>query len=179
MTGAPSIPWELLAECAARGIRLSAAAGGGLDIDAPQDILTPELLARLKSHKAELLAMLPSASQATGIDPTDLIWQAALDRLAGDPDFPPDVMEVLRVASLRWIDEALPSGPTIECVPAATPNPAGPTTKPICRCGSTTWRDVSIHGGRSVRRDCSRCTRFLDFPVWYGKDTGRNGQHSV
>ncbi|OHB77742.1 MAG: hypothetical protein A2W31_03425 [Planctomycetes bacterium RBG_16_64_10] len=36
------------------------------------------------------------------------------------------------------------------------------------RCRSTEYRDVSIHGGRSVRRDCAKCGRFLDFPVWYG-----------
>lgn len=179
MTGAASLLPGLLAECAVNGIRLSVAAGGGLDIDAPQDTLTPELLARLKSHKAVLLAMLRPATKALSIDPADVLWQAALDRLVGDPDFPPDVMEVLRVASLRWIDDALPSGPTIECVPVAKPNPAGPTTKPVCRCGSTTWRDMSIHSGQSVRRDCARCRRFLDFPVWYGRGTGRSGQCSI
>ncbi len=42
------------------------------------------------------------------------------------------------------------------------------TTKAICRCGATTWRDVPIHGGQSVRRDCGRCRRFINFPVWYG-----------
>ena len=40
------------------------------------------------------------------------------------------------------------------------------------RCRSTEYRDVSIHGGRSVRRDCARCGRFLDFPVWYGVRRG-------
>ncbi len=46
------------------------------------------------------------------------------------------------------------------------------TTKkpePLCRCGGTTWNDVLIHGGQSVRRDCGKCGRFLDFPIWYGK----------
>jgi hypothetical protein len=38
-----------------------------------------------------------------------------------------------------------------------------------CVCGSTAWCDVPIHGGASVRRDCARCDRFLDHPVWYGK----------
>jgi len=37
----------------------------------------------------------------------------------------------------------------------------------ICRCGSTRYRDVSIHSGRSVRRDCARCGRFLGFLIWY------------
>ncbi len=37
----------------------------------------------------------------------------------------------------------------------------------ICRCGSTTWHDVPIHDGRSTRRDCARCGRFIDFSRWY------------
>jgi hypothetical protein len=55
MTGAPT---DLLAECEAHGIRLTLADDGGLSIDAPQDALTPELLGRLKAHKAELLALI-------------------------------------------------------------------------------------------------------------------------
>jgi ribosomal protein L37AE/L43A len=48
---------EVLAECHARNIMLQAH-GGRLDIDAPGDALTPDLLARLQAHKPELLAML-------------------------------------------------------------------------------------------------------------------------
>ena len=44
---------------------------------------------------------------------------------------------------------------------------AGNIRTQICRCGSTTWRDVTIHGGRSVRRDCAKCGRFLVFVIWY------------
>lgn len=33
-------------------------------------------------------------------------------------------------------------------------------------CGSTDLREVPIHNGRSVRRDCSRCSKTVDFPVW-------------
>ena len=53
-----------------------------------------------------------------------------------------------------------------------------PTTpaKPICRCGATTWRDLPIHNGQSVRRDCGGCGRFIDFPVWYGSTTLHNEQ---
>ena len=50
---------------------------------------------------------------------------------------------------------------------------------PVCRCGSTTWRDVSIHEGQSVRRDCKRCGRFLDFPIWYGKNTLQNEKYPI
>lgn len=49
---------KLLADCNARGIRLRPAAAGGLTIVAPRAALTPELLDRLKFHKAELLAFL-------------------------------------------------------------------------------------------------------------------------
>lgn len=37
----------------------------------------------------------------------------------------------------------------------------------VCRCGSTVWQDVTIHDGRSTRRDCARCARFIDFSRWY------------
>lgn len=40
---------------------------------------------------------------------------------------------------------------------------------PFCRCGSAETVDVPIHDGRSLRRDCARCRRFIDFPVWYGR----------
>jgi hypothetical protein len=48
----------LLADCYRYGIQLSLTEGGGLTIDAPEDVLTPELLARLKAHKVDLLATL-------------------------------------------------------------------------------------------------------------------------
>ncbi|HEX4129735.1 MAG TPA: hypothetical protein VHZ24_06810 [Pirellulales bacterium] len=36
------------------------------------------------------------------------------------------------------------------------------------RCGSCDTIDVPIHDGQSLRRDCARCNRFIDFPLWYG-----------
>lgn len=33
-------------------------------------------------------------------------------------------------------------------------------------CGSTDLREVPIHDGQSVRRDCTRCNKTVDFPVW-------------
>ncbi len=119
---------ELLADCDARGIQLLPAGHGGLTIDAPQDALTPDLLDRLKAHKADVLAL------------------------------------------LRPTRDAAPPAPV-----AAQNTPAKPT-RPVCRCGSTTWCDVPIHGGQSVRRDCGRCGRFIDFPVWYGNDALHNEQ---
>ncbi len=85
----------------------------------PQSAMTPDLLGRLKTHKAELLALLRPAA-------------------------------------------------AVQAQPATTTKPSA---KPVCRCGSVAWRDVPIHNGRSVRRDCGQCGRFLSFPIWHGKTT--------
>lgn len=119
---------ELLADLERLGITIEAR-GDRLRYS-PISAVTPELIDRLKSHKAELLAMML---------PTPL---AALT--------PPVAIS------------AAPVEPT----------------KAFCRCGSATWRDVPIHGGVSLRRDCGRCGRFLDFPVWYAKDVGQNVQQA-
>ena len=42
----------------------------------------------------------------------------------------------------------------------------------VCpRCRSAEYIDTSIHGGRSARRDCRKCGKFLGFPVWIGRAT--------
>ena len=124
MSDSPAGLADLLTDCDGHDIRLALAADGNLEIDAPPDTLSPELLSRLKAYKADLLAMLQSTASVPS--PTEIVTAA----------------------------------PKI----------------PICRCGSTTWRDVPIHGGQSVRRDCGGCGRFVDFPNWYGKIALRNAQ---
>jgi hypothetical protein len=116
---------DLLLDLSRVGIRLEA--HGERLRYFPRSALTPDLLDRLKAHKADLLAVLRPAPE-------------------GVPNLP---------------------APTCE---------ASKPAKAVCRCGSTTWRDVPIHGGQSVRRDCRRCGRFLDFSVWYGVDALRNEQ---
>ena len=39
----------------------------------------------------------------------------------------------------------------------------------VCPCGGTDVHDVAIHAGRTVRRDCARCGRFLAFVAWCGR----------
>jgi hypothetical protein len=106
---------ELLAECRARGIRLAPSGVGDLTVDAPQGVLTHDLIEQLRAQKAALVAHLQAKCR-------HLTHHAA----------------------------------------------SVPTAKPVCRCGSTTWRDVAIHDGQSTRRDCARCGRFIDFSRWYG-----------
>ena len=61
----------------------------------------------MMAHKGDLLASLRPKADAPAIDLTDAtaVWQTALDRLDGDPLFPPDVMEALRAADAQWADE--------------------------------------------------------------------------
>lgn len=87
----------------AHGIRFTLTDDDRVEIDAPRDALTSDVLAGLKNHKGELLAILRRDPEAPAIDPPDAtqVWQAALDRLEGDSLFPPDVMEGLRAADPR------------------------------------------------------------------------------
>jgi hypothetical protein len=53
---------------------------------------------------------------------------------------------------------------------AATPAIDAPSKSGrACLCGSAETADVPIHDGKSVRRDCVKYGRFVDFPVWYGR----------
>ncbi len=48
----------LLKHCTRHGIRLATDGAGGLDIDAPDGVITPDLMAAFRQHKPALLAML-------------------------------------------------------------------------------------------------------------------------
>lgn len=44
------------------------------------------------------------------------------------------------------------------------------TTKVICRrCCGKHYRDVEIHNGETLRRDCGNCGAFRDFVLWHGQ----------
>ena len=71
-----------------------------------------------------------------------------------------------------------PAMPVWAALPPRTPEPQQSATVVVppeitgqqCpRCRGREFVDVSIHGGQSVRRDCARCNRFIEFPVWYGQ----------
>lgn len=63
----------------------------------PSTRVTPELAELLKAHKPALLAMLHNASQ----EPLEAAWLATVDKLANDPDFPPDTLEAMRAAQVE------------------------------------------------------------------------------
>lgn len=70
----------------------------------PRSKATPELVEQMKSHKAELLAILDDGPGETEINIFDAgaVWQAIIDRVETDPDFPPDLIEALRNGSAQW-----------------------------------------------------------------------------
>ena len=93
---------ELITDLARLGIRIEA--HGDRLRYSPRSAVTQDLTRRMKAHKGELLAMLRRDPDAPAIDMNDAaaVWQAALDRLEGDPLFLPDAMEALRAADARW-----------------------------------------------------------------------------
>lgn len=80
-------------------------------------------------------------------------------------DLPPETIALLR--------EHKPVLLRLLQVEASQPEP----TSPACRrCGSVRFRDVRIHGGQSVRRDCGRCGLFWQFVLWYGTPSVNYGR---
>jgi hypothetical protein len=121
---------DLLADLTQRGIEL-VAEGDRLRYR-PRSAVTPELAQRLRTHKAELLAILGHAEGAGGDDLAE------------------------RARRLRHASGLPPWGGGLR--PGECP-----------RCRSTAFRDVPIHNGQSLRRDCAGCGRFITFVVWYGR----------
>ena len=104
---------SLIADLQARGARL-AASGNRLRIEAPHGLLTPELLERLRTHKAAVLAAL-SDPRIAGLTPllrpgwTRSAWVSNLRRLAARcEDLRPD-----RAAELRAEAHALERDPKL------------------------------------------------------------------
>lgn len=86
----------------------------------------------------------------------------------------PELLGWMKAHKFELLALLRPAPDAASALPAPTSVAGTTLTKPVCRCGSTTWRDMPIHGGQSIRRDCSRCGRFLYFLVWYGKDALQN-----
>ncbi len=96
---------EIMINLRERGIQLKA--HGDRLRYSPMSAMTPELAQRVKAHKPALLAILTADDV-----PAAVLWQAALDLLEGDPEFPPEMLMGCRRASIRWESEQ-PAG---DCV---------------------------------------------------------------
>ena len=94
---------QLIADLTRMGIQLEA--HGERLRYSPRSRVTPVLAQSMKKHKPELLAILRHDAEAPEIDLTHptVLWQAALDELEGDPQFPSHLMESLRFAKVELI----------------------------------------------------------------------------
>ena len=71
---------------------------------------------------------------------------------------------------LPSIDSEPPQNPVGEASAVCLPQSPDEPEVTLCdRCGCSRMKDIPIHGGRSIRRDCARCGRFKNFSVWYGE----------
>ena len=83
MTGTTSTFADLLAYCHAHDIRLASADGRGLDIDAPEESLTPDVLDRLRARKRKLVAFIERFEERAAIMEFDAgLSRHEADRLA-------------------------------------------------------------------------------------------------
>jgi hypothetical protein len=142
---------ELLAECDALGIRLLPAVDGGLTIDAPHNALTPAHVDRLKSQKAELLALLQTGDTPASlalIDRTPISadgkWHTVYDKTHGESD---------------WINGAFDSNPG--------------AIKPDCRCHKEQrwWR--SIYGDHLICGICHPPVSPEVFREWVHEESNK------
>jgi hypothetical protein len=119
MTDARSRLTELLAECEAYGIRLLPEGDGGLTIEAPQQALTPDLMAELKSHKAQLLNVLRlvggESPQIALFAPGSMGWPELEQRNLQDPTLKKerDVKPVCRCGSIQSQDVPIHGGQSV------------------------------------------------------------------
>jgi hypothetical protein len=142
------------------------------DVDFPPEVITALRTAEPRWADDEPADAAPTLSHAddeldTWPDPCAScgsleLWQNVLGDWKCSKCEPPTLSRRLARVAQR-IKQLNPGG--LDASPVHKPAPGT-----ICPCGSTTWRDVPIHDGNAIRRDCGRCGRFLDFPVWDGSE---------
>ena len=135
----------------------------------PQSAVTAELLAQLQDHKMALLTRLREPRgpcPACGIATLSRLWDGPVACPGCTTINPSDVTQSLMSggAPTGFVDNAVGQQ---SCEAQSEVSVARCT-----RCGSRKFRDVDIHNGQSLRRDCAQCGRFLDFPLWYGRKSG-------
>jgi len=161
---------ELLADVTRRGIEL--VADGDRLRYRPRSAVTADLAERLKTHKAELLAILGHGGDP-GVAPVGQAEVASVDSLGADGR-PGDVVpwwqahedyQRERVEKARKVAD---DAQRLRATSGLPPWGAAPRPGECRRCRSTAVRDVPIHNGQSVRRDCAVCARFVGFMLWSG-----------
>jgi hypothetical protein len=129
---------------------------------------------------AELPHHLADGESGASVDPADAtgLWLATLERLAGHPDYPPELLAGLRTGEARWVDdpETDPLGP--DGWPANSIDPDELAPCPICGSleqwesagsgsagwGPGTWRCLKCDPPTKARQWRERAARLKTGP---------------
>ncbi len=121
----------------------------------PREAVTAKLAEQVREHKGKILEFLQRQGGDASADPF-VGWVEWVEADGRQVLCHPDYVEEL-------------FAPDVAPLPAE--REASPPAKDEAgcdRCGSVRIRDIEIHGGESLRRDCVKCHAFHSFPVWYG-----------
>jgi tubulysin polyketide synthase-like protein len=144
----------LLTNLTSRGVVLTVA-GEDIQVEAPSGELIPPDIEKIRSHKPELLRLLAAPSQWT--DYSDAIAHAFAN---------PSTREEIGPLWMTDPDGWDSLGPVLHGGLCSPPRRAIHIPGICDRCGSDEIKDYPIHDGRSLRRDCSQCGKFIEFPKW-------------
>ena len=145
---------SLLDSLSSRGIVLTNL-GGEIQVEAPRGTITDSDIEAIRQHKPKLLSLLaiPTSWGQYG---------DAIARAFANPSPREEIGPLWMTGPAGW-DLFEPDSPGAPCAPRQQTS-QGPG---ICdRCGSDQHKDVPIHGCRSIRRDCAKCGKFIDFLKW-------------
>lgn len=129
----------------------------------PKGELPDHVIEWIRDHKSSMLDVLRSEPRP---DPLT-IWSTVVDSVSLNTIFDNDLIEGMRSSSVTWQAESTTDQGKMT---ATVPDPVSSCP----RCGSTVTKDVPLdhhpHDGKSIRRDCGECGRFVSWPRWNGKD---------
>ena len=132
---------SLLADLTSRGVVLTEV-DGDIRIEVSKGEITNADIQAIRQHKAEMIELLIARRE---------MHQKAIAHAISHPSTREEI-------GLLWMTE--PGG----FVPCESHEPTIPGT--CDRCGSDQYQDYAIHNGRSIRRDCAKCRRFIRWPKW-------------
>lgn len=147
----------LLHSLTVSGLSLRRGEADSLQVVGPVEALTHSQREALSEHKPTLLAMLPPPP--TCYLPNQSKGQAELESdlksLKEAFSFFDELANEMKFFAPDRLSEIM-----LEPEPQEVPCP---------RCGNRQTYLAILHKGESLRRDCARCGRFLDFPSWHNR----------
>ena len=143
---------SLLADLTSRGVVLTEV-DGAVQVEASKGEITGADLQAIRQHKVEMVELLIARR---------VMYQQAIAHAFTNPSTREEIGPL-------WMTAPGGFGPCAPSSPGGLCSPPQPATRPpgVCdRCWSDQHKDVPIHSGRSIRRDCAKCGKFIDFVKW-------------